>query len=124
MTRRRNAPRFFCVTSCNNLLLYLSHIILYTWQVVGEGGEYIIATYGVLQHCCNTVAKIQQGGPTPTPSPPSQTPGSGRGGKTHRGTTGRVELLGNFPAHPPLQINRGPNFTLYCLIQTLMVIVL
>jgi len=27
------------------MLLYLSHLILYTWQVVGDGGEYIIATY-------------------------------------------------------------------------------
>ena len=38
MTGRRNAPRFFCMHSCIQVIdLYLSHLILYTWQVVGVG---------------------------------------------------------------------------------------
>jgi hypothetical protein len=44
--------------------------------------------------------------------------------QTHRGTTGRAHLLVEGRAHPLKQEKRGPNFTLYCLIQTAMVLVL
>ena len=58
------------------------------------------------------------------PTPPPRLPGSGGGRETHRGTSsrGRAHHMGR--AHPLKQKKRGPKFTLYCLIQTLMVILL
>ena len=62
-------------------------------------------------------------GPPPHPHPRLPVWGGGPP-QTDRGTSGRAHLP--WRAHPlPLkQENRGPNFTLYCLIQTLMVILL
>jgi hypothetical protein len=48
---------FFCVISCNIMLLYLSYKILYTWQVVGVGAGYIINVFNY---------KLYREGPTLT----------------------------------------------------------
>jgi len=69
-------------------------------------------------------AIANQGRAHPVPPHPLPTPGPGRGWETHRGTRLRGEWNGFGRAHPLKQEKRGPNFTLYCLIQTLMVIVL
>jgi len=57
-----------------------------------------------------------------TPTPPPRLPVAGGGWEVGPRSRGRAHHMGR--AHPLKQKKRGPNFTLYCLIQRLMVVFL
>ena len=107
--RGANAPRFKYPVKLNLIISYV--IIAYPPPIVCQ------------ELFTHIFFRDYRGGPTPPPGGPTMS-GIGAGPPLSEGSQAWSEWNGSRRGHPLKQKNRGPKFTLYCLIQTVMVLVL